>query len=80
MEPTQADAVITEGGMVGRIKLAEFSDLFIGIQFSYLNDENNKVDTDIYLLEPEEAVYCGWHLLRRGVMDSIKSLFKNIHK
>ena len=72
----EEEIIETVGGIVGR-----FLDFYehpleikqhIGVQFKYIDDNGEKVKTPCYALTPKHARYLGWHLLRRGIVDSLK--------
>ena len=68
---------IVKGGVVGRIESESNIRPVIAAQFKYYakNDDTEKTESPIYILNPWTARYVGWHLLRRGVVDGIKNMF-----
>ena len=69
---------IVKGGVVGRIESESNIRPVIAAQFKYYakNDDAEKTESPIYILDPWTARYVGWHLLRRGIVDGIKNTFR----
>ena len=68
---------IVKGGIVGRRGLENDNRSDIAIQFKYYEHlcVTEKTESPIYILDPWTAIYVGWHLLRRGIVDGIKNTF-----
>ena len=79
--PWIEDAVDVSGGTVGRYIVDDKIGPKIAVQFNYIPNEKmeSMFDTErsyIFMIPADGSIYMGWHLLRRGIVDRIKEIFK----